>query len=60
MTKKGEQSQIDKFREAARELETDDSEERFDAILAKIVKAPKRSAEQVKAAAKSGSSKPKD
>ena len=38
--KKEEKSQIDKFREAARELETDDSEEAFDAKLKKIAKAP--------------------
>lgn len=31
--------QIEKFREAARELETDQSEERFDRILKKIAKA---------------------
>ena len=35
-----EKRQIDKFREAARELETDDSEEAFDAKLKKIAKAP--------------------
>ncbi len=34
------QTQIDKFREAAREVETDDREEAFDAILKKIAKAP--------------------
>jgi hypothetical protein len=33
-------SQIDKFKEAARELEADDSEEAFDAKLKKIAKAP--------------------
>lgn len=33
------QSQIDKFREAARELETDDSEEAFDAKLKKVARA---------------------
>lgn len=32
--------QIDKFREAAREHETDDSEERFDKIVKRIAKAP--------------------
>lgn len=32
--------QIEKFREAARELETDDSEERFGRVLKKIAKAP--------------------
>jgi hypothetical protein len=31
--------QIDKFREAARELETDDDEKRFDERLGKIAKA---------------------
>lgn len=34
------QKQVDKFREAARELETDDDEQRFDERLNKIVKAP--------------------
>ena len=33
-------SQVDKFREAARELETDDSEERFDSLLKKVAKSP--------------------
>jgi len=32
--------QIDKFKEAARELETDNDEKRFDERLGKIVKAP--------------------
>lgn len=32
------QSQVDKFKEAARELETDDDETRFDERLRKIVK----------------------
>lgn len=32
--------QIDKFREAARELETDEREEAFDAVVKKIAKAP--------------------
>ena len=31
-------SQIDKFKEAARDLETDDSEEAFDAKLKKVAK----------------------
>lgn len=35
-----EPSQIDKFREAARELETDEREEAFDAALKKIATAP--------------------
>lgn len=33
-------SQVDKFREAARELETDDREEAFDAVVKKVAKAP--------------------
>ena len=32
-------SQIDKFREAARELGTDDDEKRFDATLGRIARA---------------------
>lgn len=32
------QSQLDKFKEAARELETDDDEARFDERLRKIVR----------------------
>jgi hypothetical protein len=32
------QSQLDKFKEAARELECDDDEERFDERLKKLVK----------------------
>ncbi|MDP2732091.1 MAG: hypothetical protein Q8O63_03115 [Hoeflea sp.] len=32
--------QIDKFKEAARELETDDDEKRFDERLGKLAKAP--------------------
>jgi hypothetical protein len=33
-----EKSQIDKFKAAARELETDDSEEHFDATLKRVAK----------------------
>ena len=33
-----EKSQLDKFKEAARDLETDDDEARFDERLRKIVK----------------------
>ncbi|MBY3495625.1 hypothetical protein [Rhizobium laguerreae] len=33
-------SQIDKFKQAARELETDNDEKRFDERLGKIAKAP--------------------
>lgn len=35
---KKDQSQIEKFREAARELETVDSEEAFDRALRKVMK----------------------
>lgn len=34
------ESQIEKFREAARELETDEREDAFDRIVKKIAKAP--------------------
>lgn len=34
------ESQIDKFREAARELKTDNDEDRFDQRLGKIAKTP--------------------
>ena len=38
-------SQLDKFKEAARDLECDDDEERFNAALKKIAKfAPKKDA----------------
>lgn len=36
----GDKRQIDKFREAARELETDNDEKRFDERLGKVAKAP--------------------
>lgn len=35
-----EKTQLDKFKEAARQLETDDDEERFEKKLKKIVKKP--------------------
>lgn len=38
--KEGSKSQVDKFREVARELEADDDEKRFDQRLGKIAKAP--------------------
>lgn len=38
--KAGGKRQVDKFKEAARELETDNDEARFDERLNKIVKAP--------------------
>ena len=43
-TKRSNRPQIDKFREAARELETDDDEKRFDERLKRITKAPPKSA----------------
>ena len=39
-------SQVDKFKDLARELETDGSEERFDERLRKIVKSPLTEADQ--------------
>lgn len=38
---KDKQSQADKFREAAKELETDDDEKRFDEQLKKIARSEK-------------------
>ena len=38
MQKTDKKSQLDKFKEAARELETDDDEERFEKKLKKLVK----------------------
>lgn len=35
-------SQLERFKEAARELETDDAADRFDAALKKIAKAGKK------------------
>ncbi|MER9630408.1 hypothetical protein [Mesorhizobium sp. M0296] len=35
-----EKSQVEKFKEAARELKTDESEEAFDRVLKKVVKSP--------------------
>ena len=39
MTEPGTKSQLDRFKEAARELGTDDDEERFNEKLKKLVKA---------------------
>ena len=41
-------SQADKFREAAKDVETDDDEARFDERLKKLVKAPAKPAEDDK------------
>lgn len=38
MAKKETESQLERFKEAARQLETDDDEERFDKKLGKLVK----------------------
>lgn len=43
------ESQVDKFREAAREAETDDREDAFDRIVKKIAKAPPPKEEKPKA-----------
>ncbi len=37
-----EKTQLDRFKEAARELETDDDADRFDAALKRIAKAGKK------------------
>ncbi|WP_292713071.1 hypothetical protein [Mesorhizobium sp.] len=50
---KESEAQIDKFREAARELETDQSEEAFDRVLKKLAKAPPPKEKKPKATAKS-------
>ena len=42
MTNEKEKSQADKFKEAARDLETDDDEKRFDEKLKKLAKAEKQ------------------
>jgi hypothetical protein len=36
----GKKTQREKFEKAARELETDDSEEQFDRVLKRVVKSP--------------------
>lgn len=48
MPKPEDKSQIDKFREAARELGTDQSDEAFEAVVRKIAQAPKLTQEQIK------------
>nr|WIE90620.1 hypothetical protein P9270_024250 [Mesorhizobium sp. WSM4875] len=42
------ESQVEKFRKAARELKTDQSDEAFEAALGKIAHAPKLTNEQIK------------
>lgn len=46
MSHKDPKPQVDKFKELARELETDESEEAFDEKLRRIVKAPLTEADQ--------------
>lgn len=48
MPKEADKSQIEKFREAARELGIDDSDAAFEAVVAKIAHAPKLTNEQIK------------
>lgn len=48
MTDDPKKPQIEKFREKARELETDDSEEAFEALVRKIAKTPPKPAEKPK------------
>ena len=47
-----EPTQIEKFKEAAREVETDDREEAFDAIVKKIAKSPTQEGDPPKKAQK--------
>ncbi|UVK43366.1 hypothetical protein BPNPMPFG_005154 [Mesorhizobium sp. AR07] len=42
------ESQLDKFRQAARELKTDQSDAAFEAVVNKIAHAPKLTQEQIK------------
>lgn len=44
--KEANKSQVDKFREAARELETDDDEARFNARVGKVAKTPPKQDER--------------
>ncbi|TPK80700.1 hypothetical protein FJ527_02700 [Mesorhizobium sp. B2-4-18] len=41
-------SQLDKFKDAARDLKTDNSDKAFEAIVDKIAHAPKLTNEQIK------------
>ncbi len=41
-SEKGNLNQVDKFKQAARELETDDDEARFDEKLRRIAKPPQK------------------
>ena len=48
MTDAREKSQLDKFKDAARELETDDDEARFDEKLKRVAKQPAKPVEKSK------------
>ncbi|MBZ9956727.1 hypothetical protein FJ942_09730 [Mesorhizobium sp. B2-4-2] len=48
MPKPSDKPQIDKFRDAARELKTDQSDAAFEAVVNKIAHAPKLTNEQIK------------
>ncbi|RUW47813.1 hypothetical protein [Mesorhizobium sp. M8A.F.Ca.ET.021.01.1.1] len=48
MSKPADKPQIEKFREAARELKTDQSDAAFEAVVNKIAHAPKLTNEQIK------------
>jgi hypothetical protein len=47
-----EKSQIEKFRQAARELGADDDVDAFETALRKVAKAPKLSDEEIRALAR--------
>jgi hypothetical protein len=51
--------QIDKFREAVRELGIEDEDMAFEAAVAKIAKAPKLTDEEIKRLAQMSRGKPK-
>ncbi|TPI30891.1 hypothetical protein FJW07_29010 [Mesorhizobium sp. B3-1-9] len=48
MSKPADKPQIEKFRDAARELKTDQSDETFEKAIDKIAHAPKLTNEQIK------------
>ncbi len=54
-----EKPQIEKFREAARELNTDQSDEAFESALGKVAHAPKLTNEQIKELARQQAKAPK-
>ena len=53
------EAQIDKFRDAARKLKGDQSDATFEAAVGKVARAPKLSAEQIKALVRRHREKPK-